>query len=203
MARKLPSTFYRRDTELVARELLGKTLVRVLKSGERVSGRIVETEAYLGAKDLAAHSSGGLRTARTESMFLAGGHAYVYLIYGMHYCFNVVTREKGEPQAVLIRALEPVDGIDFMYQRRRVKKETDLASGPGKLCEALQIDKSFDRLSLRSDSLFIENATGLSSRNIVSSPRIGVDYAGEAAQWPLRFYERGNPNVSGFKASKR
>ncbi|HVK60908.1 MAG TPA: DNA-3-methyladenine glycosylase, partial [Bdellovibrionales bacterium] len=136
MARKLPFSFYQRDTEEVARELLGKTLVHVLKTGQRVSGRIVETEAYLGARDAAAHSRGGLRSKRTESMFLPGGHAYVYLIYGMHYCFNVVTREADEPQAVLIRALEPIEGIEFMRRRRRVKRDLDLCSGPGKLCDA-------------------------------------------------------------------
>ncbi len=199
MARKLPASFYLRDTELVARELLGKTLVHVLKNGDRVSGKIVETEAYIGAEDLAAHSSGGLRTPRTESMFLPGGHAYVYLIYGMHYCFNVVTREKDEPQAVLIRALEPLENIELMRRRRMVSRDKDLANGPGKLCEALQIDKSQDRLSLRSKEIFIEDATSVSSKQIVATPRIGVDYAEHAAGWPLRFFIRESPFISGAK----
>jgi DNA-3-methyladenine glycosylase len=200
MARKLPYSFYRRETVEVARELLGKTLVRVLKNGMRVSGRIVETEAYLGSEDLAAHSSGGLRTKRTESMYLSGGHAYVYLIYGMHFCFNVVTREKDEPQAVLIRALEPVEGIEFMRHRRRTKRDIDLTSGPGKLCDALWIDKSHDRISLKSEVLFIEDTKSLSANKVDVGPRIGVAYAEAAAAWPLRFYARGNPYVSGIKS---
>jgi len=196
MAKKLPLSFYDRDTVKVAKELLGKHLVRVMPDGKRVAGRIVETEAYVGIEDRACHAFGDRRTRRTSSLYLGPGHAYVFLIYGMYECFNVVTRESGEPQAVLIRALEPVEGIETMRENRPIKKDLDLTNGPGKLCRALAIDRSFDAHLLVEPPLFIEDAPRLAPRKIEASPRIGVDYAGDAAKWPLRFHERGNPWVS-------
>jgi DNA-3-methyladenine glycosylase len=149
-----------------------------------LSGIIVETEAYLGEKDAAAHTYKG-RTERNKSMFLPGGHAYVYFIYGMHYCINVVAKQAGEPEAVLIRALEPEAGV---------KERTD---GPGRLCKAMRITKALDGVNLRGEALFIEDA-GRAPRQdeIGAAERIGVDYAGEAAGWPLRFYWKGNAYLS-------
>jgi DNA-3-methyladenine glycosylase len=192
----LPLEFYRRETKTVARELLGKTLVHRIR-GKRVAGRIVETEAYLGVIDLAAHSYGGRRTERTSTMFMAGGHAYVYLIYGMHSCLNIVTREMGVPEAVLIRAIEPTEGLEEMRKRRPVaRRDIDLTSGPGKLCAALGITRKQNALLLTDSELFIEDAPSLRRNRIVASPRVGIDYAEHAAEWPLRFSERGNPFVS-------
>lgn len=197
MANVLPLDFYLRETKKVARELLGKTLVHVGPRGQRVAGRIVETEAYLGVGDMAAHSFGGLRTARTQTMFMRGGHAYVYFIYGMHSCFNVVTRDQGIPEAVLIRALEPLEGLELMRLRRpAAKTDVDLTSGPGKLCAALAIDRSCNALELFQKPLFIEDAATIKRSAIVASSRIGVDYAEHAAEWPLRFSLKGNPFVS-------
>jgi DNA-3-methyladenine glycosylase len=180
----VPYSFYRRDTVTVARSLLGMRLVRVWR-GRLLSGIIVETEAYLGAKDRAAHTFGGRATERVRSMYLAGGHAYVYQIYGMHFCLNVVTRGVGEPEAVLIRALEPEEGIELP------------TNGPGKLCKALRIDKKLDGVSLRGPQLFLDRGRKLPGREeILAGPRIGVDYAKEAAGWPLRFTWRGNAHLS-------
>jgi DNA-3-methyladenine glycosylase len=156
-------------------------------NGERIAGRIIETEAYLGIEDRACHTFGDRRTERTRSMYLPGGHAYVYLIYGLHYCFNVVTRSEKEPEAVLIRAVEPLEGVDFMRSRRRVRKDKDLANGPGKLCEALAIDRKCDGLSLNGEELFIERGKKIDPTLITASARVGVDYAGDHALWPLRF----------------
>lgn len=197
--RVLPRKFYTRDTITVAKELLGKRLVHIVR-GRRVSGLIVEVEAYLGEKDAAAHTYKGRRTKRNEAMYLIGGHAYVYFVYGMHWCLNAVTGKVGQPQAVLIRALEPVEGIEMMRVRRGLSKITQLTSGPAKLCEAFGIEKIHGGMDLTSKSrsrLFIED-TGvkIQQRQIVATPRIGVDYAGTAARWPLRFYVRDNPHVS-------
>ncbi len=180
--RKLPRSFYDRNTETVAKELLGKLLVRHDGKVMRV-GRIVETEAYLGPHDLAAHSSKG-RTPRTDVMFGPPGHAYVYLIYGMYNCLNVVTEEEGHASAVLLRALEPVENIDAKTQ------------GPGLLCRALGIDRSLNRHDLLSDDFYIAAPDRDEPFAIVTRPRIGVDYAGEWAARPLRFYIEGNPFVS-------
>lgn len=193
----LPLEFYQRDTTKVAKELLGKVLVHLTPKGERVSGRIVETEAYLGVQDRACHTFGGRKTERTKTMFLDGGHAYVYLIYGMHNCLNAVTRREGDPEAVLIRAIEPLEGIEIMKKRRpQAKRLIELTSGPGRLCSALAIDRSCNSLLLDRGSLFIEDAPRLAPSRIVESARIGVDYAGEAAQWPLRFSEKDHLFVS-------
>lgn len=192
----LSLSFYDRDTVKVAKELLGKHLVRLMPDGRRIVGRIVETEAYVGVDDKACHAFGDRRTKRTSSLYLGAGHSYVFLIYGMYECFNVVTRKSGDPQAVLIRALEPVEGIEHMRANRSVKRDLDLTSGPGKLCRALAIDRSLDAHRLDEPPLFVEEGRGLSPSKIEASPRIGVDYAGEAAAWPLRFHERDNPYVS-------
>lgn len=197
MSQKLPVGFYRRDTVTVARELLGQRLVHRLADGAVLSGRIVETEAYLGADDPACHTYGYRRTPRTETMYRAGGVAYVYLIYGMHFCLNAVTRYAGEPEAVLIRALAPDAAMRDRHAGRFHGQPTHRwLNGPGKLCKGLGITRDHNGLSLRSAQLFIEAAACVATDDIVARPRIGVDYAGEAAQWPLRFYVRDEPSVS-------
>ena len=180
--RKLPRRFYDRDTIVVARELLGKYLVHVSQGVERI-GRIVEVEAYLGPHDLAAHSARG-RTARTEVMFGPPGHAYVYLIYGMHCCMNVVTREEGHASAVLLRAVEPVQNID------------ERTSGPGLLCKAMEIDRRLNAHDLVSADFYIASPSGEAPVTIVRRPRVGVDYAGHWAKRLLRFYVKGSLFVS-------
>ena len=160
---------------------------------------IVETEAYLGANDMASHARRGHRSPRVESMYLEGGHAYVYLTYGMYHCMNVVTQEEGWAEAVLIRALEPVEGIERMFRNRpKAKRETDLASGPGKLCMALEIDRRLDGERLDGKRLYLTpRRRSISDDEVAISTRIGVEGAGEeAAAWPLRFHLRGNPHVS-------
>jgi DNA-3-methyladenine glycosylase len=179
---KLPRGFYARDTVTVARGLLGKYLVRLVEGVERV-GKIVEVEAYLGPHDLAAHSSKG-RTRRTEVMFGPPGHAYVYLIYGLHHCTNVVTEPEGSGSAVLLRALEPVRNVEGRTQ------------GPALLSRAMGIDRSLDGHDLLSDDFYLAEPPEPGSFRIVAAPRIGVDYAGEWADKPLRFYVAGNPFVS-------
>lgn len=207
MARKLPLSFYRRDTEKVAKELLGKTLVRIYK-GQRIAGTIVETEAYIGSEDKACHGFGHRRTERTKALYLDGGFSYVYLIYGMYYLLNAVTGHTKEPTAVLIRAIEPTDGIDLMRTFRRAKDDSrksdlGLTNGPGRLCEAMNIDKKLNMLELTGSELFIEDAPKIPTKLILATPRIGVDYAGEAALWPLRFLIRDNAFVSKTPSRKR
>jgi len=180
--RKLPRDFYDRDTVRVARELLGKWLVHQAAGVERI-GRIVETEAYLGEHDLAAHSSKGL-TARTKIMFGPPGHAYVYLIYGMHYCMNVVTEREGHASAVLLRAVEPVQNLEGR------------TCGPGLLCRALKIDRQLNGHDLLSDNFFIAAPETAEKITVVRRPRIGVDYARHWAKRLLRFYIKGNASVS-------
>ena len=196
--RPLPLAFYRRSAEAVARDLLGRYLVRELE-GERLVLRLVETEAYLGAPDRASHAWGGRRTPRNESLYLPGGHAYVYFIYGMHYCLNAVTGEKDVGSAVLLRAGEPVGGEERMAENRAWTKQPrpgDLAGGPGKLCQALGIGRELDGVLLDRAPLSIVKGEPVQDGEIVASPRIGVDYAGEAAAWPLRFSIKANPHVS-------
>ena len=180
--RKLPRSFYDRDTIVVARELLGKYLVHASRGVARV-GRIVEVEAYLGPHDLAAHSARGL-TERTKVMFGPPGHAYVYLIYGIYYCMNVVTEREGHASAVLLRAVEPVKNLSGRTQ------------GPGLLCNALRIDKCLNAHDLLSDDFYIAAPPKTDSFAIVKRPRIGVDYARHWAKRHLRFYIKGNPFVS-------
>lgn len=195
--KKLERDFYTRaDTLLVARELLGKLLVVPDADGTRVSGIIVETEAYHGPLDKASHAYNHRRTPRTESMYGAGGTAYVYFIYGMYHQFNVVTHTEGEPSAVLIRALEPREGLDVMRARRPVKGERNLTGGPGKLCMAMGIDRRFDRASLLGDSVWIEEGETIGPRRITRGPRIGIGYAEEYLGKPWRFWIRDNPYVS-------
>jgi len=180
--RRLPRSFYDRDTIVVARELLGKCLVHVSRDVERV-GRIVEVEAYLGPHDLAAHSSKGL-TGRTEVMFGPPGHAYVYLIYGMYYCMNVVTESEGHASAVLLRAIEPI---------KNIKSRT---CGPGLLCQAMRIDKRLNAHDLLSDNFYIAAPLNAEPLVIVKGRRIGVDYARHWARRHLRFYIKDCPFVS-------
>jgi len=195
----LKRDFYTRaDTLCVARELLGKRLVVPSETGARVSGRVVEVEAYLGVEDRAAHSYGGRRTRRTETMYAAGGTAYVFFVYGMHHQFNVVTGPAGQPHAVLVRAVEPEEGRELMSARRPVSKERELTSGPGKLCRALGLDLSFDGADLTEGGRVWLEETGvrLKPAQIASGPRIGVAYAAEDALKPWRFWVAGNEYVS-------
>ena len=179
---RLPRHFYDRDTVLVAQELLGKWLVRRTENRERI-GRIVEVEAYLGEHDLAAHSSKGL-TERTKPMFGPPGFAYVYLIYGVHHCLNVVTEGAGNASAVLLRALEPVKNIE------------DRTQGPGLLCRAMKIDRHLNAHDLLSDDLFIAHPEVAEKFTVVKRPRIGVEYARHWAKRRLRFYVKGSPFFS-------
>ena len=185
----------------MARALLGCVLWRRLDDGVLLAARIVESEAYLGANDLASHARRGLRSARNESMYLEGGHAYVYFTYGMHWCMNVVTQEEGLAEAVLLRGAEPLEGIESMRERRpKAKRDFELMNGPGKICQALGIDKRFDGESLSGDALWLTaRDIKVSDADIAVSPRIGVDNAGDAARWPLRFFLRGNRNVSAYR----
>jgi DNA-3-methyladenine glycosylase len=180
--RKLPRSFYDRDTIVVAKELLGKYLIHAARDVERV-GKIVEVEAYLGPHDLAAHSAKGL-TERTKVMFGPSGHAYVYLIYGMYHCMNVVTEREGHASAVLLRAVEPVKNVK------------DRTCGPGLLCRAMKIDRRLNAHDLLSDNFFIAAPERSEPFAIVKRPRIGVDYAKHWAKRHLRFYIKGNPFVS-------
>lgn len=198
--KKLPRSFYRLDTVAVARALLGSILWRRDDDG-LLAARIVETEAYLGANDMASHARRGLRSERNRSMYLEGGHAYVYFTYGMHWCLNVVTQEAGLAEAVLLRAAEPVCGIEVMRARRpKARRDFDLMNGPAKLCAALGVDRALDGESLSGARLFLtRGAVEVPGDQIAVSSRIGVDGAGEAAHWPLRFFVRGNPYVSAYR----
>jgi DNA-3-methyladenine glycosylase len=192
----LDRAFYNRPALDVARELIGLVLVRRHEAGT-VAGRIVETEAYVGIGDRASHASRG-RTARNEVMFGPPGHAYVYLIYGMHWCLNLVTEREGVPAAVLIRAVEPVEGIQLMRVRRpKARTDEQLTSGPARLCQAFAIDGSLNGagLCLPDSTLYVEGR-GEGSGTIIAAPRVGVDYAGEWAAKPFRFHEDESPYVS-------
>ena len=180
--KKLSRSFYDRDTIVVAKELLGKFLVHQSRGVKR-TGKIVETEAYLGPHDLAAHSAKG-RTKRTEIMFGPPGHAYVYLIYGMYHCMNVVTEREGHASAVLLRAIEPVENVEGR------------TCGPGLLCHALKIDRRLNTQDLLSDNFYIAAPAKAESFAIVKRPRIGVDYAKHWVKRHLRFYIKDNPFVS-------
>ena len=201
MLPRLERTFFRRDPVTLARALLGQRLVRIAPDGSRRSGLIVETEAYLGVLDRAAHTFGGRRTARNASMWLDGGHAYVYFTYGLHYCFNVVCEVAGEPTAVLLRALQPEEGIDAMRVSRgpAARQTRDLCSGPARLCQALAIDRSFDGTDLcTSETLFLEATRKRAKAPAVIGvgPRVGIGYAEQWAQEPLRFWVKGSEHVS-------
>ncbi len=196
--KKLAREFYTRtDTLQIAQDLIGKILVVPAATGARVSGMIVETEAYLGIEDKAAHSYGNRRTKRTETMFALGGTVYIFFIYGMYYQFNVVAGAVGTPHAILIRAVEPVDGIEIMRERRgREMKDTNLTSGPGKLCIALGIDKTFNNEDLLGKQIWLEDGAKISSDRIACGKRVGIDYAEEYAEKPWRFWLDCNSFVS-------
>jgi DNA-3-methyladenine glycosylase len=199
-ANKLPPAFYGGDTVAIARSLLGCLLWR--KCGrELLAARIVECEAYLGANDSASHARRGLRSARNESMYLECGHAYVYFTYGMHWCLNVVTQEADTAEAVLLRAAQPLRGLESMRKRRpKAKRDVDLMNGPGKLCQALDIDRALDGEPLDGNRLWLTGRDiEVGEDDIAVSHRIGVENSGEAAIWPLRFFLRGNPFVSAFR----
>ena len=197
----LESNFFKRDTVEVAKNLLGKKIIRNI-SGNFFCAKIVETEAYLGLEDRACHSYGGNITKRNEILYKEAGTIYVYLIYGMYNLLNIVTKNENDPEAVLIRAVEPIENIDAMAVNRFGKIYKDLSSyqkknltnGPGKLTMAMGIDRALNGKILSQDYLYIEE--GEDVRNIIETKRIGIDYAGEDANLPLRFYIEDNPYVS-------
>jgi DNA-3-methyladenine glycosylase len=194
----LQRPFYEQNTIKVAKDLLGKILVHESDEGT-TAGRIVETEAYLGPEDQAAHSSGGRRTARNEVMFGQKGFAYVYFIYGMYYCFNLTAGDvPGKPEAVLIRALKPVGGKDIMAKRRgtALNKIANLTSGPSRLCMAMGISKAQNKTDLTAPPLYLKDAPTLLQEDIVETKRVGVDYSGEWKNKFWRFYVKGNSFVS-------
>lgn len=190
---KLTRAFYEQNTIDVAKRLLGKYLVRKHTDGKTM-GRIVETEAYVGPQDLACHASKG-RTVRTEVMFGPAGHAYVYFIYGFYNMLNLVTEAKDYPAAVLIRAVEPVDGVELMKKRRKSSVLRNLASGPGKLCQAFAVDRALNGANLSGNILYVEDR-GEPAPKFRATPRIGVDYAGKWKDKPYRFLVRGSEFVS-------
>ena len=190
---KLGREFYQRDGLTVARELIGKKLVTNLPEG-LTNGIIVETEAYMGALDAAAHSYRG-KTERTKIFYGVGGFVYVYLIYGMHICTNVVANAENVPEAVLIRALEPIDGVELMRTRRGKKNLRELCSGPGKLSKALGITKNFYGADLCGDEIFIEDGENL---RVETTKRINVDYAGAAANFLWRFVAADSKFLSAY-----
>ncbi len=191
----LPRDFYLQDTLTVAKDLLGKLIVHIDK-GSRLSGMIVETEAYLGEQDDACHASKG-RTKRTEVMYQLGGHAYIYLIYGMYELFNVVTRHEGYPEAVLIRAVEPIDGIDQMTENyKHSLSSLKLTNGPGKFTKAMNITRSLNCNDLTTKPLFIEEYKNISNTEITVSKRIGIHYAKNWKDKNFRFYISNSPCVS-------
>ena len=195
---KLPLSFYlRSDVVKIAKELLGKVLVTNW-DGEYTSGRIVETEAYAGGLDRASHAYRG-KTPRTEVMFEDGGTAYVYLCYGIHQMFNIVTNKAGTPHAILIRAVEPLEGVELMLQRTGKKKlDHTLTRGPGNVGKAFGFHTSQCGVPMTSDELYIaDDGYKFSKGLLTTSPRVGVDYAGEHAEWHYRFFIKGNPYVSG------
>jgi len=199
--KKLSDSFYRRDDVLViARELLGKLLVTRFNKEETI-GRIVETEAYNGVIDKASHAYGGRRTNRTEVMYGKGGIAYVYLCYGIHHLFNVVTNLEDMPHAILVRAIEPVKGINIMLHRMKKKKQDyTIGRGPGNVSKALGLQTMHTGFILSGKEIYIaDDGKRYKNSEIITSPRIGVDYAAEDAFLPYRFYVSDNPYVSGKK----
>ncbi len=196
----LPKSFYDRDTQVVASELLGCQLV-ITADQQRIAAKVVETEAYLGEDDLACHASHG-RTKRNDAMYGPPGSAYIYFVYGMHYCFNVVTLGEGTPHAVLIRAAQPVCGLGQMRTNRRnprtgkTPSDTDLTNGPAKLCQAMGIDGRFNRSDLGGNTLSIIGGNSVPDSEISTGPRTGIDYAGSWRYEPLRYWLTDNSYVS-------
>lgn len=194
--RPLPRSFYARPVLSVARSVIGKILVHDSPEG-RVCGRIVEAEAYRGPQDRAAHSFGGRRTPRTEVMFGRPGHAYVFFVYGMHWHFNLVTTAVDAPEAVLIRAVEPLEGVELMARRRGLSPgRRELTNGPGKLCQAFGIDGKLYGADLTRGTLYLADGPSV---EVAASKRIGIDYAGEWADKPWRFYDPDSPFVSSMR----
>ncbi len=196
---KLPQEFYRRDcVTRISKELLGKVLCTQIAGDPVTRAKIVETEAYCGRNDKACHANNGLRTKRTETMYKAGGTAYVYLCYGIHHLFNVVTNVQGKADAVLIRGVEPLDGISTILERRNASKlAPKVAAGPGRLTQAMGITTHYDGTDLTAATIWIEDHDlSVDPTDIASTPRIGVDYAGEHAKRPWRFFINGNSWVS-------
>ena len=194
---KLSRDFYTRPNVLtISRELLGKLLVVPDAKKRRVSGKIVEVEAYRGPEDRASHAYGGRRTKRTETMYQPGGIAYVYFVYGMYNQFNVVTNIQDVPHAILVRALEPVEGIDTMRGRRHSHPDRNLTNGPGKLCVAMGIDRELNAADLLGHRVWLEEYEKVSRSKIATGPRIGIDYAQEWIEKPWRFWIKGNQFVS-------
>lgn len=197
--KKLPLSFYRRENVLqIAKELMGKILITQW-NGITTSGRIVECEAYAGVMDKASHAYAGRRTNRNEIMYGEGGFAYVYLCYGIHHLFNVVTNTRDIPHAILLRSLEPLEGVPEMLERTgKEKADYTLTRGPGNLSKALGIFTSHSGMLLNGKELFLaDDGFKYAAKDIAASPRIGVDYAGKDALLPYRFYVKGNPYVSG------
>lgn len=200
--KKLPDHFYTRENVIqISKDLLGKFLMTRIEGEIVTGGMIVETEAYAGATDRASHAYGNRRTNRTETMFSQGGISYVYLCYGIHNLFNIVTNQSEIPHAVLIRAIEPTLGIDLMIQRRKKKKlDFTLTSGPGSLSEALGITRNQNSVSLLDDEIWVEDhGISFPENKIIASPRVGVGYAKEDALLPWRFRIKENPWTSKSK----
>ena len=200
---RLTREFYAKETLQVAKELLGKTLVHEV-NGVKLRGKIVETEAYIGSIDKASHAYGRKITPRTETLYSRPGIAYVYFIYGLYHCFNVITKEEGYPEGVLIRAIEPIDGIDEM-SKLRFKKDyneltkaqfKNLTTGPSKLCIAMNINKENNKQDLCSSELYIEDTLEIEKFTIIEAKRIGIDYSEEAKDFLWRFYIENNIWVS-------
>lgn len=184
--KRLSRSYYECDSVTLAKDLLGKYLVHESPEGKTI-GKIVETEAYRGPLDAAAHSHSGKPTERTKIMFGPGGFAYVYLIYGIHYCLNIVAGVEGFPEVVLLRALEPIEGIDLMKKRRHTDKLLNLCSGPGKLCAALGITKKHYGMDLCGNELYLLSGEKIVKSDTASTPRINIGYAGEAIAYPWRY----------------
>lgn len=195
MSKKLTRDFYLEDAVLLSQKLIGKKLIHKTPFGT-LSGMIVETEAYRGMDDQASHAYPNRNTPRTRIQFGQGGFAYVYKIYGMYDCFNVVTGEQDQPMSSLIRAIMPLEGLKEMYTFRKVKKEYDLGNGPGKLCAALKITKEQYGMDLCGDELYLEDYKSFTAKEIGVSPRINIDYAKESINLPWRFYLKDSPYVS-------
>lgn len=199
----LESDFFKRDTVEVAKSLIGKKIIRNI-SDNFFCAKIVETEAYLGLSDRACHSYGGKITERNKTLYLPGGHIYIYLIYGMYDLLNIVTRDENHPEAVLIRGVEPLDNFDGIAKNRFAKsyeylsnyQRKNLTNGPGKLSKGLAIDRSLNGRILSEDYLYIGEGEDVPEKDLIITKRIGIDYAGEDAKLPLRFCLRDNPYVS-------
>jgi len=197
----LPRDFYVRPGHTVAKDLLGKLLVHDTSKG-RIAGMITEVEMYDGRCDAASHAYKNPDSKRVKVHYETGGTAYVYMIYGMYYCFNIVTNKINIPEVVLVRALEPVEGIELMKKNRCTKNILNLCSGPGKLCQALGIEKKHNGRDLCGGELFLEDYKKIIAKHILTSPRINIDYAGEAKDYPWRYYIKDSLYVSKAKHKK-